>query len=136
VPDFSTENFKKQKPLVTDRWEVAGGQLCARFPEAEFGGETYTNLELHRCPLMLSILDNSRHIGLQFLARHLVTLNFPKRMLYLQRRSVGPLPDGMAALKESLGFVKDQPPKDLEARLDALATQKPAGRLFLDAAES
>ena len=30
-------------------------------------------------------------IGLQFLARHLVTFNFPKRIMYLKRTSVGPL---------------------------------------------
>jgi hypothetical protein len=32
-------------------------------------------------------------IGLRFLARHLVTLDFPERTLYLQRQSIGPLPD-------------------------------------------
>lgn len=74
-------------------------------------------------------------IGLRFLARHLVTLNFPKRMLYLQRRSAGPLPDGMAALKESFGYVNDQPPKDLPARFEAFARQNPGGRLYLDATE-
>jgi hypothetical protein len=30
-------------------------------------------------------------IGLRFLARHLVTFNFPKRMLYLKRVSIDPL---------------------------------------------
>ena len=50
-------------------------------------------------------------------------------MMYLQRRSVGPLPDGMAELKEALGYVNDQPPKDLDARFEALAKQKPGGRL-------
>jgi hypothetical protein len=32
-------------------------------------------------------------IGLRFLARHLVTLNFPKRTMYLKRTSPGPLVD-------------------------------------------
>jgi hypothetical protein len=34
-----------------------------------------------------------RLIGLQFLGRHLVTFNFPKRMMYLKRTSVGALLD-------------------------------------------
>jgi hypothetical protein len=125
--------IKKQKPLLTNQWKSPGGTLSARFPETEFGGATYTNLRLHKCPLTMALADTRCYVGLQFLARHLVTLNFPKRMVYLQRRSVGPLPDGMAELKESFGYVSDQPPKDVEARFEAYAKQKPGGRLFLEA---
>jgi len=126
---------KKQKPLLTNQWKWPDGTLFARFPETDFGGETYTNLRLHKCPLIMSFTDARYNIGLQFLARHLVTFNFPKQMMYLQQRSVGPLPDGMAELKEALGYVNDQPPTDLNARFESLAKQKPGGRLFLDAGE-
>ncbi len=47
-----------------------------------WNGGTYTNLLLG---------DGADVIGLQFLARHLVTLNFPKRMMYLKQTSAGPL---------------------------------------------
>jgi hypothetical protein len=107
--------------------------MQALFPEGEFVGQTYTNLLLHEEPPVLSLLV-PRIIGLRFLARHLVTLNFPKQMMYLQPRSVGPLPDGMAALKESLGYVNDRPPQDFDARFEAFAKQTPGFRLLTNAA--
>ncbi len=59
----------------------------ARSPVGMFGGEKYPFVSLHRADV------ESDGIGIHFLARHLVTLDFPKRTMYLQRRSVGPLPD-------------------------------------------
>src|ERR1051326_4068322 len=50
-----------------------------------FGGETYPDLKLWED-------SGGSSIGLRFLARHLVTFNFPKRVMYLKRTSVGPLP--------------------------------------------
>ncbi len=47
------------------------------FPNGIFGGRVYTNLILTG--------DGPNLLGLRFLARHLVTLNFPKRMAYLKR---------------------------------------------------
>ncbi len=44
--------------------------------------------------LRLGESSGGNTIGLRFLARHLVTFNFPKRMMYLKRTSVGPLADG------------------------------------------
>ncbi len=55
-------------------------------PNGALGGETYPRLDLHE------INVESDGIGLHFLSRHLVTLDFPKWTLYLQRQSVGPLP--------------------------------------------
>ncbi len=98
------KELKKQDQPFTNCWKEPYGQSGARFPGIDFGGGIYTNVELHNCPRISSPVP-PRHIGLRFLARHLVTLNFPGRMMYLQQRSVGPLPDGMAALKESLGYV-------------------------------
>lgn len=53
-------------------------------PKCVWGGETYTNVNV-------GIGGNS--IGLRFLARQLVTLDFPKRVMYLKPTSVGPLID-------------------------------------------
>ncbi|MEI9895797.1 MAG: hypothetical protein WDN28_18430 [Chthoniobacter sp.] len=48
----------------------------AGFPRGTFGGETYTKL----------IIDSANHnfLGLRFLSRHVVTLNFPKHTMYLR----------------------------------------------------
>ncbi len=57
----------------------------AHYPDGIFGGAVYTNLYLAG--------DGEQNlIGLHFLARNLVTLNFPGRTLYLQQRSAGPPP--------------------------------------------
>ena len=49
-------------------------------------GESYTNLNVLAG-------ENVDALGLKFLARHLVTLNFPKGVMYLKQTSVGPLVD-------------------------------------------
>jgi len=64
---------------------VGGREHEAVFPEGEFGGEIY--------PFLILTPHFRNIIGLRFLARHLVTFNFPKRTMYLLRRSVGPLAD-------------------------------------------
>jgi hypothetical protein len=59
----------------------------ARSPDGLFGGEKYPLISLRMKRV------ESDGIGLRFLARHLVTLDFPKQTMYLQRQSIGPLPD-------------------------------------------
>ena len=54
----------------------------AALPECVWDGETYADL---------LIGPDADLIGLRFLARHLVTLDFPHRRMYLKRTSVGPL---------------------------------------------
>jgi hypothetical protein len=54
--------------------------------QIRWGGATYTNLVVGRA--------SGRELnclGLDFLARHLVTLDFPAQQVYLKQRSVGPL---------------------------------------------
>jgi hypothetical protein len=70
------------------------GSRKALFPSGVFGGETYPDLRLWES-------SGGNTIGLRFLARHLVTLNFPKRIMYLKRTSVGPLPDGLSSTNAS-----------------------------------
>lgn len=64
-----------------------GAEEQARSPSGLFGGEKYLFVSLR-------VEDvESDGIGLRFLARHLVTLDFPKNSMYLLRQSPGPLPD-------------------------------------------
>ncbi len=87
--------LREQKVAWTNEFrDPRGFQRCtAFFPRAVFAGETYTNLTLDRAPAL--IVKNRTYyinaIGLPFLARHLVTLNFPQKTMYLKRTDVGPL---------------------------------------------
>jgi hypothetical protein len=67
----------------------------AREPDGLFDGEKYSELELQRLDEDAASSEDSHMkvngIGLRFLARHLVTIDFPNRTLYLKRTSVGPL---------------------------------------------
>jgi len=75
--------------VSTVQGELNGAKgLGALFPKTEFKGETYTNLIIGEMPRNEPFPN---FIGLQFLARHLITFNFPKRIMYLKRTSVGPL---------------------------------------------
>jgi hypothetical protein len=70
----------------------------AWLPRCEWDGAEYTSLQMG---------SGVNSIGLRFLARHLVTLNFPKQVMYLKRTSTGPLRDenaeGAAAFLRELG---------------------------------
>jgi hypothetical protein len=64
-------------------------------PECTWGGESYTNLTV-------GFLKGANLIGLSFLARHLVTIDFPRKTMYLKQTSVGPLAqDGQCSAAES-----------------------------------
>jgi len=52
-------------------------------PECVWDGETYTNLSIQ-------VGEHANMIGLRFLARHLVTLDFPRQTMYLKKTSIGP----------------------------------------------
>jgi hypothetical protein len=94
--EFQLE-LREQKAAWTNEYKYPTGFLrcTAFFPKAVFAGETYTNLTFDRAP---ALIGKSRTyyinaIGLPFLARHLVTLNFPQKTMYLRRTDVGPLTD-------------------------------------------
>lgn len=53
-------------------------------PECNWASYDYTNLTV-------AAVDHCNAIGLRFLARHLVTFDFPRKTLYLKQASVGPL---------------------------------------------
>lgn len=94
----------------------AGGE--ARSPNGLFGGEKYAFMSLR-------VEDvESDGIGLRFLARHLVTLDFPNKTMYLLRQSPGPLADPRmkATRMEALEpIIRDVQRQDEDAARKALA---------------
>lgn len=88
VPDLYHQWINRAAP-------PAKGQV--HFPKAILGGCVYTNVNLQGLkPKMLSSGDSHlkfNGIGLSFLSRNLVTLDFPHNTLYLKRVSVGPFVD-------------------------------------------
>ena len=83
--------------------DAANGRKPERawLPECVWNGETYTNL-------ILGNVD-SNVLGLRFLARHLVTFDFPKRTMYLKQTSIGPLVDeNMEAAADFLKSLKEK----------------------------
>ena len=58
--------------------------LAVILPECVWDGGTYTNL-------IVAAVDHTKALGLSFLARHLVTFDFPNRTMYLKQTSSGPL---------------------------------------------
>jgi hypothetical protein len=83
-------------PKMFQQWtnqssRSANGEIHS--PNAILGGDIYNDVGLSG--LSASALSGSPHlsgIGLRFLSRHLVTLDFPQKTLYLSRRSENPLP--------------------------------------------
>ncbi|MGA9451388.1 MAG: hypothetical protein WBW41_08605 [Verrucomicrobiia bacterium] len=67
---------------------VAGQVHC---PDAQLGGEIYPEVWLDRGKPWETGEPEHNGIGILFLSRHLVTLDFPKRTMYLKRTSIGPL---------------------------------------------
>lgn len=89
VPSLFDQVLKSQKGIVTKNFTFRTGEpgVAARLPIGIFGGQTYTNLEVLESPDG----TDGNIIGLRFLARHLVTCDFPKHTLYLKRENIGPL---------------------------------------------
>lgn len=71
-------------PLLKDGKPAGTAPDLACFPSCLWEGTTYTNL----------VVGPGRPdlLGLRFLARHTVTFNFPKRVMYLKATSPNPLP--------------------------------------------
>jgi hypothetical protein len=75
----------------------------ARSPNGVLDGEIYPQISLREASV------ERDGIGLHFLSRHLVTLDFPKQTMYLKRTSIGPLADaGIAAARDLLVKLKEE----------------------------
>lgn len=85
-PNLFKQELQNQKEIKTRRYKTWTGRsgIFAMVPKGVFGGETYTNLALAQSP-------GEADIGLRFLARNLVTFDFPKRTMYLKPTRVSSL---------------------------------------------
>jgi hypothetical protein len=81
--------IKTQKPAKIIAWQNQSGasQRDYYFSTLALGGSTYTNVVIHKNSNGI----NANTLGVRFLARSLVTFNFPKQTMYLKQTSVGPL---------------------------------------------
>jgi hypothetical protein len=82
--------------------------LAVLSPECVWEGHTYTNI-------MVAAMDHANVLGLRFLARHLVTLDFPKQTMYLKQTSIGPLTGDLSTRISPLGNLQS-PVECLAAR--------------------
>jgi hypothetical protein len=80
--------------------------LAQFLPECVWDGEVYSNL-------FVAAVENANVLGLNFFARHLVTLDFPNRVMYLKQTSVNPL-TGYSSMKASNDEI-EAPAKFLES---------------------
>ncbi len=107
-------------PNLFQQWTNRSSSLPegrAHSPNGILGSQTYTDLNLRGVdPKLLSSGDTHitfNGIGLHFLSRHLVTLDFPEQTLYLKRTSIGPLVDKnedaamKSAAKSAAKFLKN-----------------------------
>ena len=84
--------------------------IAVFFPERNWGGETYTNL-------IVAGVGRANAVGLRFLARHVVTFDFPKGTLYLKQKRLGPLAGDHSLKGSHLGDLES--PMNLLLRLKA-----------------
>ena len=86
---FFNRALKRQKPAWTNQFTARSGasKRAAGFSTGVFGGQSYSNLIFME---WAGTWPDGDLIGLPFLARNLVTFNFPKRMMYLKQEDVGP----------------------------------------------
>jgi Aspartyl protease len=93
--------------------QTAINGLAVFLPNCIWDGATYSNLAI-------AAVDHANVIGIRFFARHLVTLDFPGRMMYLKQLTSGPLAD-----LGSMKFGNDE----VDAPLQFLETLRRNGRL-------
>ena len=87
--------------------------LVQFFPECVWDSETYSNITV-------VAVGHANVLGLNFFARHLVTLDFPKQMMYLKQTDISPLA-GDSSMKVSNA--------EIEAPLKFLENLKENGQL-------
>jgi hypothetical protein len=62
-----------------------------RIGQCVWDGHTYTKLRIRTAGKSDPVVGAKEILGLRFLARHLVTFDFPRTTMYLKQTSVGPL---------------------------------------------
>jgi len=95
----------RQHPTVwTAQVTMSGGRQAsmAGFSSGVFGGQAYSNLIYEKWAGCWPYGDL---LGLPFLARNLVTFNFPKRTMYLKQVSVDPIDPGCFLIVDAAEFL-------------------------------
>lgn len=88
---FQRETQVERLRLKNEGVQLHGDKDVVWIPQCSWNGQTYTNLLVgDGGPNQLNG-DGGDLIGLRFLARHLVTFDFPERTMYLKQRTIGPL---------------------------------------------
>lgn len=82
---------------VEKRNDTADNFQSMHLPERVWHGATYTNVIVRQH-------HNKNVLGLRFLARHLVTFDFPQKTMYLKQVSVGPRDD--ENIEDAVEFLK------------------------------
>ena len=80
--------------MLFQQWTNQALPLVAsqvHYPDARLGEEIYPEVWLARGESWNTRESEYNGIGILFLSRHLVTLDFPERTMYLKRTSIGPL---------------------------------------------
>lgn len=87
--------FQREIRKLQSEGKAVNGQHAGRiwFSNCIWNGENYTNLLIGDGGTNFSKGQGGNEMGLRFLARHLVTFDFPKQMMYLKQTSAGPLGD-------------------------------------------
>lgn len=101
-PTVYERAFQRQQAVPAtlpgnDKTKSAIPELAV-IPKCLWDGKTYTNL-------LVAVSERANLLGIRFLARHLVTLDFPKQVMYLNQTSTGSQEvENMAA---ALNFLHD-----------------------------
>src|SRR5665213_501858 len=101
--------FQREVQRLQSKGKAINGQHAGRmwFSQCAWNGENYTNLLIGDGGTSFSKGQRENEIGLRFLARHLVTFDFPKQTMYLKQTGVGPLVDEkMRSAEEFLNDLK------------------------------
>lgn len=115
--DLSSDLFRlalqKQKSVWTLQWKAPDGTPLRRayLSECVLNSQSYTNLMFQDGSM--GTTQNRNVIGLGFLARNLVTFNFPKRTMYLQRRNEDSIAGEDDLTKEAEKFLSNLKEKGL-----------------------
>jgi hypothetical protein len=127
-PSLFRRKLKEQKAIWTDNLHFPNGasSQLAGFTNAIFAGKTYTHLTVDR---WYSPWPDGDLLGLPFLARHLVTFNFPKRVMYLKQETSAPRLQDYFPIEEAEHYMQDLADK---GRLPGLTTNDCAGGTLPD----
>ena len=111
-PSLFRRKLKEQKPLWTYPASIPGGASTelAGFTTSIFAGKIYTHLTFNE---WYSPWPDGDLIGLPFLARNLVTFNFPKRVMYLKQETSAPRLQDDFPLVEAMNYMNSLSDKGL-----------------------